>query len=83
MEGRKRITHPSRGLSGYTIDDSSNVDAVSWDKDNHMYVAFKSGHVYRYEGVSRQRAVAVALAASVGKYLADKIKPNYEFFRIS
>jgi hypothetical protein len=78
-----RLTHPSDGLSGYTITDSSNVSTVSWDTDNHMYVAFKSGHVYRYEGVSRQRAVATALAASVGKYLADKIKPSYKFVRVT
>jgi hypothetical protein len=85
MEGRVRIpdqANPTRGLSGYLIKDSSNVVAVSWDKGDHMYVAFKSGHVYRYDGVSRQRAVATCLAASVGQYLARKIKPHYEAVRV-
>jgi len=83
MEGRQRINNkPSHGLNGYYITDSSNVRMVAWDDGGHMYVAYASGNLYRYEQVSRQRAVATALASSVGKYLAKKIKPTHDYLRI-
>lgn len=84
MEGRLKTAVPADAhlLKGYTILDSSNVQFVGWDNENHMFVWFISGGVYRYDGVSRQRTVAAALAKSVGSYIAKKIKPNYAVQRV-
>lgn len=71
MEGRDKVWH------GYNVNDSSNVSAIMWTKDG-MIVTFKSGSAYLYKGVSRQRAVACALATSVGRYINKVIKPNFE-----
>lgn len=80
--GRERIDlkYQSEQLHGYVVMDSSNIQYVGW-KDGSMFVLFKGDSLYRYEGVSRQRAVACALAESVGKYLNQKIKPNYSYTR--
>jgi predicted protein tyrosine phosphatase len=63
--------------------ESSNVAAVGWDRANNMWVRFKDNSMYCYPGVSRQRAVATARAASVGKYLNRVIKPNFPVLRIT
>lgn len=62
--------------------ESSNVQAVGWDKDNHLYARFTSGAVYLYVGVSRQRAVACSRAKSVGRYFNKVIKPHYKAVKI-
>jgi hypothetical protein len=62
---------------------SSNIDQVGWDRFRTMYVRFKSGALYLYPGVSRQRAVACAYAASVGQYLNKKVKKKFECIRIA
>ena len=62
--------------------ESSNVSAVGWDSDMHLYARFKSGAVYLYKGVSRQRSVACSRASSVGSYFNQKIKPHYEAVKI-
>ena len=62
---------------------SSNVAAVGWDRAGRLYVQFKSSAVYMYDGVSRQRAVSLSRAKSVGQYLAKKIKPHYTATRVT
>lgn len=63
---------------------SSNVCRVGWDSEQHMYVAYGDGSsIYRYDGVSRQRAVACAYAKSVGKYVNHVIKPRFTAVRIA
>ena len=62
--------------------ESSNIEAVGWST-NGLWVEFKTGAIYYYRGVSRQRAVALAHAKSVGRYLNNKIKPEYQAERIS
>jgi hypothetical protein len=62
--------------------DSSNVEEVGWDRHQGMYVTFKSGATYLYHGVTRQRAVACAMAPSVGSYINKVIKPEYECTRL-
>jgi hypothetical protein len=64
---------------------SSNVMAVGWPSTGEplMLVAYRSGKVYGYSPVSRQRAVALAYRValwgrSIGKYLNTVIKPDYE-----
>lgn len=63
---------------------SSNIDRIGWDDERNMYVMFVSPGlpIYKYEGVSRQRAVAASRAASVGRYLNRVIKPNFPAIRI-
>jgi hypothetical protein len=66
--------------------DSSNVEWVGWPASSPgplMLVKFRSGPtVYGYVGVTRQRAVAAAYHASVGKYINERIKPNYQVVKI-
>jgi hypothetical protein len=63
---------------------SSNVEWVAWPKSGEplMLVKFKSGSVYGYVGVSRQRAVAAARAPSVGQYINKVIKPNFKAVKV-
>lgn len=65
---------------------SSNVEKVGWlpsrMEGKAMFVKFKSGFVYTYLGVSRQRVVAASRAKSVGKYINEKIKPEYDAIRV-
>ena len=83
----RKVKHPAEVIRWRTVA-SSNVAAVGWDRENGMYVRFVSGDVYRYAGVTRQRAVACAYAAqltkgaSVGAYLNRRVKPGYPSTRI-
>lgn len=63
---------------------SSNIDFIAWPVDGEplMLVRFKSGTLYGYYPVTRQRCVAMAMAESPGKYLNEKIKPNYKAAKI-
>lgn len=83
---KDRIRKDPGKMHGYTIRDSSNVRYVGW-QEGDMYVIFKndssSARMYKYVGVSRQRAVACCLAKSVGKYISSKIKPNYKAVKIA
>lgn len=81
MEARIRADHPSGKLHGYKVCDSSNVRYVGW-QDGNMYVLFNTG-AYLYKGVSVQRAVACALAHSVGGYLHKRIKPAYQAVKLA
>jgi len=75
------VKHPAAIVKWKPVD-SSNVTEVGWDRHQGMYVEFRSGAKYLYHGVTRQRAVACAMAPSVGSYINKKIKPNYECTRI-
>lgn len=73
--------HPSLDIHWRTVE-SSNVRAVGWDNMNGMYVFFKSGGLYLYKDVSRQRAVACFMSPSVGQYVNKKIIPHFKATRI-
>jgi hypothetical protein len=79
--------HPAAAIQWRPVE-SSNVAAVGWDRATGMYVEYRSGAVYRYAGVSRQRAVACAYAAtltrlaSVGAYVNRRVKPVFPSTRI-
>lgn len=60
---------------------STNVEAVGWNRDG-AFVRFHSGGTYFYRGVSRQRAVAMTRAKSVGRYFMEKIRDRYDTERV-
>jgi hypothetical protein len=62
--------------------ESSNVRAVGWDQHRNMYIQFKSGTIYQYPNVSRQRAVAVSTRPSVGTFVNRRIIPNFHAIRL-
>lgn len=66
----------------FRLVDSSNVEQVGWDRARNMYVRFKGGTMYVYMGVSRQRAVACAYQASVGKYINRRIKGRFDVIQL-
>lgn len=64
---------------------SGNVGQVGWPtgKYNLLLVRFTDGRCYGYLGVSRQRAIYMATrCASVGKYLAKVVRPQYQSVRL-
>jgi hypothetical protein len=61
---------------------SSAVQAVGWDDAEHVYVMFTERGLYRYDGVTRQRAVVAAGAPSAGRYVNERIIPYYPAWRI-
>ena len=73
--------HPAEQLRRRPVD-SSAVNEIAWDTHRRLFVKFKDGRIYQYEGVPYQRAVAAARADSVGAYVARKIVPNYSSVRI-
>lgn len=75
---------PAEQIRWRDTPESSNVARIGWDSTyNRMYAEFKSGSVYLYDGVSRQRAVACWRSRSVGRYFNKHIKPNYKAVRIA
>jgi len=73
--------HPAEHISWRAVE-SSNIEAVGWDAHHRMYVKFKNGGIYMYEGVTRQRVVCAARAGSVGHYINTEIIPNYAAVKI-
>lgn len=58
---------------------SSHVSEIGWDEESEsMIVTWKNGKRSAYVGVSEATALECAKAASVGGYLHNEIKPNYE-----
>jgi hypothetical protein len=43
----------------------------------------KSGAVYEYSGVSRQKATAGFNAGSIGRWINRSVKPNHAFTKVS
>lgn len=60
---------------------SSNVDAVGYD-DGVLEVHFRNGARYRYAGVEAEEYDALLKADSVGRFLNERIKPNYTYERL-
>lgn len=66
------------------IIDSSNVESIAWPRSGEplMIVRYKSGKLYGYLGVSRQRAVAAAYHPSTGRYINQRIKGHFEAVKL-
>lgn len=58
---------------------SSNIRAIDYHPElRALDVMFKNGTTYRYHEVTEQAAAALVSAESIGKHLAQHIKPNHE-----
>lgn len=64
----------------FTDLESSNIAAAAYES-NKLYVKFKNGSIYSYEGVSKSVFRELCEASSVGKYFAAHIKNNYSFVK--
>jgi len=73
----QRIRVDNGPLHGYVVQDSSHIEFVGWVEGNGgMVVQYAHERPYIYPTVSRQQAVAVALAPSVGTAMNTRIKPK-------
>ena len=64
---------------------SSFIAWVGWSNapgDNVLIVSMHNGKRYLYANVSRQRAVAMSRARSVGRYYCRNIKGQHSSFRL-
>jgi KTSC domain len=58
---------------------SSNVNQVGYDPDTQeMHIVWNTGKRSVYSGVPQNVATKTANAYSVGKFVSENIKPNYE-----
>jgi hypothetical protein len=56
---------------------SSNLKAVAY-KDNTLYVQFKGGKTFSYEGVSEEACNEFIKSASVGSFFARNIRKSFK-----
>lgn len=62
---------------------SSNVEAVGHHAErNELHVRFKGGAHYVYAGVSPEIHESLHAAESIGRFIAQHIKPNYTHRRL-
>lgn len=60
---------------------SSNIESVGHDGDA-LYVKFKDGGLYRYDGALRDHFDALRSAVSAGRYFHGTIKGKFPHQRI-
>ena len=62
---------------------SSNIASIGYDENARILeIEFKSGAVYQYLDVPQEVYVELMGSESHGKYLAARVKGNYEFSRV-
>lgn len=62
---------------------SSNAKGVGYDAENeHLYIEFKNGSIYRYLGVSAETHSALMSAPSIGKFLHSEIINQFNHERV-
>ena len=59
--------------------DSSLIQVVAHNKENDLFIKFKTGREYIYHEVPRDEFEALISADSVGKYFLEEIKDDYDF----
>lgn len=60
--------------------DSSNIEAIGYDAEaSELYVQFKGGSTYIYEGVPSEVHDEFKASPSKGAFLSSRIKPEYKF----
>ena len=71
-------------LDWQTIADSSNVAAAAYDAQaQQLYIRFKWGGTYRYDGVPDGLLDNLLSAGSPGQFVNQVIKPAYAVERVS
>lgn len=62
---------------------SSNLLGVAYDEDKQqLFVEFKGGAKYRYDGVDQDEYDNFMSASSKGQYFAQNIKDSYPYERV-
>jgi len=62
---------------------SSNIEAIGYDPDaEQLFVNFKNGTSYRYDGVPQHEYNSFRFAGSHGQYLNVFIKNNYAYTQL-
>jgi len=58
---------------------SSVIRDISHNSEDgdHLFVTFKNGSVYSYEGVTKRKFNSMLKAPSIGQYFAKKIRNQY------
>lgn len=68
---------------------SSNVSSVGWEEEGEdsgvgtLEVEYRSGHIYRYEGVAAGEYSALLGASSPGKHMNARIVGRYQQQRLA
>ena len=64
--------------------ESSNLDALSYnEEEERLYIRFKNGSVYQYDGVPKYEDVMLRSAPSLGRYFNEHIKGVYPHEKIT
>lgn len=64
--------------------DSSSIDMIGYVEHNQeLFIQFRNGGMYVYEGVPAWVYVALMQAESRGSYLNTEIKPNHPYRRVT
>lgn len=62
---------------------SSQITYIGYVEEvEHLYVTFKNGQTYRYEGVSKEEFLELKESDSVGSYFAENIKSSYPYTKL-
>jgi hypothetical protein len=62
---------------------SSDLRSVGYEEEQRMLeIAFRSGGVYQYFGVSPGEYRALMAAGSKGSYFSHNIKPRYRYRKV-
>ncbi len=60
--------------------ESSNIEAIRYDAiEQKLFVRFKTGRLYSYQGVSKDIFDEFMAAESKGRYFVQHIKLNYNY----
>src|ERR1051325_9801182 len=78
---RAEVAKPERQTSAelrlYPVD-STSVELIGYDSESQaLYVRFRGGGLYRYEGVEASLVKELLEAESIGRYLNYTVKPRY------
>lgn len=62
---------------------SSQISYVGYEEETkELFVTFKNGSTYKYEGVSKNIFDTLLSSTSVGSYFFMEIKNHYNFIKI-
>ncbi|CAN5750570.1 MAG: KTSC domain-containing protein [Actinomycetota bacterium] len=64
--------------------DSSSIERIGYvGYDRELYIEFRNGRLYVYEGVPAWVHVELLQAGSRGSYLNTEIKPNHAYRHVT